>query len=146
MTARARPAYEDKPWLAQLNEAQRAPVTPPETVLHAFRAAVREVPERTALTYFDGRLTYAETDALSDGIAAHLAATGLRCGDRLALMLQNTPHFVLADVAPRELAAYCAERLAACKYPREVEILPDLPKTTSGKILRRELRSRRGSA
>lgn len=41
-----------------------------------------------------------------------------------------------------ELVAYCRERLAAYKYPREVEILPELPKTTSGKILRRELRER----
>ena len=45
-----------------------------------------------------------------------------------------------AAADPAELAAYCAERLAAYKYPREVEILPELPKTTSGKILRRELR------
>ncbi|WP_148668174.1 class I adenylate-forming enzyme family protein, partial [Streptomyces sp. WAC05950] len=43
---------------------------------------------------------------------------------------------------PGELSAYCAERLAAYKYPRRVEILPVLPKTTSGKILRRELRDR----
>ncbi len=47
-----------------------------------------------------------------------------------------------AEVAPSEISAYCEERLAAYKYPREVEILPELPKTTSGKILRRELRSR----
>ncbi|RAJ59902.1 long-chain acyl-CoA synthetase [Streptomyces sp. Amel2xB2] len=88
--------YEDKPWLGQLNEVQRAPVRPPETMLHAFREAVRTVPERTALAYFDGRVSYREADALSDGIAAHLAARGLRHGDRLALMLQNSPHFVLA--------------------------------------------------
>jgi long-chain acyl-CoA synthetase len=47
-----------------------------------------------------------------------------------------------ADTDPGELAMYCKERLAAYKYPRQVEILPDLPKTASGKILRRELRSR----
>ncbi|RCG27470.1 long-chain fatty acid--CoA ligase [Streptomyces diacarni] len=88
--------YEDKPWLAQLTAAQRTPVSPPETLLHAFRAAVGEVPERTALAYFDGRLTYAETDTLSDGVAAHLAGRGLRHGDRVAVMLQNTPHYVLA--------------------------------------------------
>jgi long-chain acyl-CoA synthetase len=41
------------------------------------------------------------------------------------------------------LAVYCKDRLAAYKYPRVVEILPELPKTTSGKILRRELRSRK---
>jgi long-chain acyl-CoA synthetase len=88
--------YEDKPWLKQLDEVQRGPVQPPETILHAFREAVRTVPDRTALAYFDGRISYREADALSDGIAAHLAARGLEHGDRLALMLQNSPHFVLA--------------------------------------------------
>ncbi|MFF8787481.1 AMP-binding protein [Streptomyces sp. NPDC015125] len=89
-------SYQDMPWLAQLTDAQRAPVQPPPSMLHAFRAAVGRVPDRTALAYFDGRLSYAETDALSDGIAAHLAERGFRRGDRAALMLQNTPHFVLA--------------------------------------------------
>ncbi|MER7410271.1 AMP-binding protein [Streptomyces cacaoi] len=88
--------YEDRPWLGRLTPAQRAPVVPPETVLSAFREAARAVPGRTALAYFDGRLSYAETDALSDGVAAHLAARGLERGERLALMLQNSPHFVLA--------------------------------------------------
>ncbi|MET9295520.1 AMP-binding protein [Streptomyces sp. NPDC003077] len=88
--------YQDRPWLAQLNEAQRAPVQPPPSVLHAFRDAVRRAPERVALAYFDGRLTYAETDALSDGLAAHLAARGFARGDRAAVMLQNTPQFVIA--------------------------------------------------
>ncbi|GAA5612270.1 long-chain fatty acid--CoA ligase [Streptomyces platensis] len=89
-------SYQDKPWLAQLTDAQRAPVQPPPSTLHAFRAAVGSVPDRTALAYFDGRLSYAETDALSDGLAVHLAERGFRRGDRAAVMLQNTPHFVLA--------------------------------------------------
>ncbi|AZS70988.1 acyl-CoA synthetase [Streptomyces lydicus] len=89
-------SYQDKPWLAQLTDAQRAPVQPPPSTLHAFRTAVSRVPDRTALAYFDGRLTYAETDALSDGVAAHLTERGFRRGDRAAVMLQNTPHFVLA--------------------------------------------------
>ncbi|WP_420856206.1 AMP-binding protein [Streptomyces abyssalis] len=88
--------YEDKPWLKQLNDVQRAPVHPPETVLHAFREAVRTVPDRTALAYFDGHVSYRDADALSDGVAAHLAGRGFQHGDRLALMLQNSPHFVLA--------------------------------------------------
>ncbi|GAA2442689.1 class I adenylate-forming enzyme family protein [Streptomyces mauvecolor] len=88
--------YAAKPWLAQLSDAQRADITPPETVRHSFRAAVARAPERTALAYFDGRLSYAETDALSDSVAGHLAARGLVRGDRVALMLQNTPHFVIA--------------------------------------------------
>ncbi|MCX4678313.1 AMP-binding protein [Streptomyces sp. NBC_01433] len=88
--------YAAKPWVALLSAAQRAPVTPAETLVHAFRASVARAPERPALAYFDGRLTYRETDRLTDSVAGHLAAEGLRRGDRVAIMLQNTPHFVLA--------------------------------------------------
>ncbi|NUW01276.1 long-chain fatty acid--CoA ligase [Streptomyces sp. CAI 127] len=88
--------YAAQPWLALLSEAQRAPVTPPPTVLHAWRAAVDRAPDHPALAYFDGRLSYRETDELSDSVAGHLAARGLRRGDRVAIMLQNSPHFVLA--------------------------------------------------
>lgn len=45
-----------------------------------------------------------------------------------------------ADVTPKELIDFCKSRMAAYKYPREVVILDELPKTTSGKLLRRELR------
>jgi long-chain acyl-CoA synthetase len=44
------------------------------------------------------------------------------------------------DVAPEELIAFCKERMAAYKYPRFVDIVGELPKTVTGKILRRELR------
>ncbi|MER7464922.1 AMP-binding protein [Streptomyces sp. NPDC097981] len=91
--------YAAKPWLGLLSPAQRAPVSPPPSLLHAFRAAVARAPERTALAYFDGRIGYAETDALSDSVAGHLAAHGIGRGDRVAVMLQNTPHFVLAVLA-----------------------------------------------
>lgn len=40
---------------------------------------------------------------------------------------------------PDELRAFAREHLAAYKYPRVVEIMEDLPKTTSGKIMRRLL-------
>jgi long-chain acyl-CoA synthetase len=39
-----------------------------------------------------------------------------------------------------ELQAHCRENLSAYKCPRSVEFLDDLPKTATGKILRRELR------
>ncbi|MEU9037126.1 AMP-binding protein [Streptomyces sp. NPDC048352] len=91
--------YAARPWLGLLSEAQRAPVTPPASVLDAFRAAVARAPGRTALAYFDGRIGYAEADALSDSLAGHLAGRGIGRGDRVAVMLQNTPHFVLAVLA-----------------------------------------------
>ncbi|MFF7332119.1 class I adenylate-forming enzyme family protein [Streptomyces sp. NPDC090306] len=90
------PRYADKPWLGLLSEVQRAPVEPLDSLVHALRRSAAEHPERTFLAYFDGRLGYRETDALSDSVAAHLAARGLVPGDRVAVVLQNSPHFVLA--------------------------------------------------
>ncbi|MGY1640289.1 AMP-binding protein [Geodermatophilus sp. SYSU D00703] len=43
---------------------------------------------------------------------------------------------------PEEVIAFAKERMAAYKYPRSVELVDELPKTTTGKILRRELRDR----
>ncbi len=47
-----------------------------------------------------------------------------------------------SEVTVEELTAHCKQRLAAYKYPRQVEIIEELPKTVTGKILRRELRAR----
>jgi long-chain acyl-CoA synthetase len=44
--------------------------------------------------------------------------------------------------SPDELIQFCKERMAAYKYPRQVELLDELPKTVTGKLLRRELRTR----
>ena len=44
-------------------------------------------------------------------------------------------------VTPEELIGFCKERMAAYKYPRMIEIIDQLPKTPTGKILRRQLRS-----
>jgi acyl-CoA synthetase (AMP-forming)/AMP-acid ligase II len=44
-----------------------------------------------------------------------------------------------AEVTPRELIAYCGDRLAAFKRPARVTILPEIPKGPTGKIQRRNL-------
>lgn len=46
------------------------------------------------------------------------------------------------NTTAEELIQFCKERLAAYKYPRIVEILEEVPKTMTGKVLRRELRDR----
>ncbi|MFE0371620.1 class I adenylate-forming enzyme family protein [Streptomyces tendae] len=90
------PRYAAKPWLGLLTDAQKAPLDPDASLVHALRRAAAEAPDRAFLAYFDGRLTYREVDELSDSVAGHLAARGLERGDRVAVLLQNSPHFVLA--------------------------------------------------
>jgi long-chain acyl-CoA synthetase len=45
-----------------------------------------------------------------------------------------------AVVDEAELVDFCRTRMATYKYPRSIQILDDLPKTATGKILRRALR------
>jgi long-chain acyl-CoA synthetase len=46
-----------------------------------------------------------------------------------------------AKLTGDELIAFCKEKLAAYKYPRLVEIIDELPKGATGKILKRELKA-----
>jgi long-chain acyl-CoA synthetase len=45
-----------------------------------------------------------------------------------------------ASVDAEDIIALCRKDLAAYKVPRTVQFVPDLPKTSTGKIMRRELR------
>ncbi|GJD09578.1 Long-chain-fatty-acid--CoA ligase [Galdieria sulphuraria] len=45
-----------------------------------------------------------------------------------------------SEVTPSELIDFCKKKLAAYKYPRQIEIIDEIPKNASGKFLRRELR------
>jgi long-chain acyl-CoA synthetase len=46
-----------------------------------------------------------------------------------------------ATVTPDELIAFCKERMAAYKYPREVIVVDQMPTGGSGKVLKSELRA-----
>ena len=50
--------------------------------------------------------------------------------------------FMPNDALANEISAFVKTHLAAHEYPREVSFLPALPMTTTGKIIRRELRER----
>ena len=47
--------------------------------------------------------------------------------------------FVLGDVDPNELRDYAATRLARFKVPKSITVVDSLPRTASGKLMRREL-------
>ena len=44
------------------------------------------------------------------------------------------------NVTPDELISFCKQKMAAFKYPRIIKIIDDVPKTLTGKFLRRQLR------
>ena len=85
-----------------------------------------------------------EVDAvlLAHGTLLEAATIGLpdaKSGERVKSFVVRKPG-ILVD--PAELERHCRASLAPYKVPREIEVVPDLPKSAALKILRRELRDR----
>jgi long-chain acyl-CoA synthetase len=89
--------YDEKPWLAGYPAGRPRAITPEfGDALSMFAATVARTPDTDAIRYFDGRIGFAELDALTDAFAVGLLDAGVAAGDRLALYLQNVPQFVIA--------------------------------------------------
>src|SRR3954469_6981809 len=70
--------------------------------------------------------------------AAVVGRADPRLGEEVVAYVSLAPG---TAATPDEIIAYAKERLAAYKYPREVYILAELPKGSTGKILKSELRA-----
>ena len=69
--------------------------------------------------------------------AAVIGVPDSKMGEEVKAYVSLKPD-VTAD--PQELVEFVKSKVAAYKYPREVEILDELPKGATGKLLKRELR------
>ncbi|HEU4369444.1 MAG TPA: AMP-binding protein [Methylomirabilota bacterium] len=69
--------------------------------------------------------------------AAVVAVPHAELGEEIAAFVALRP---AAIAGTDELIAWCRDRLAAFKYPRQVTILPSLPKSPTGKVLKGQLR------
>ena len=75
-------------------------ITPPATSLwHNLAVNALRFPDKPALVFFDQVLTYAQLMEQAESLAATLAQCGVRTGDRVALLMQNSPQWVVAHFA-----------------------------------------------
>lgn len=90
----------DRPWLSHYDAGVPASLHPyPQRPLFEFlRDAARERPDHPAIIFKGRRISCRELDALSDGFAAALAGLGVGKGDRVALLLPNSPQFMIAEI------------------------------------------------
>ncbi|MDH2384394.1 AMP-binding protein [Bradyrhizobium sp. CER78] len=98
-------AYEEAAGQLRARLGQTTDASPDHrrlTALDLFRAAPREA---AALFYFDATQSYADIDGLSDRLAGVFARKGVGRGDRVAVILQNVPQFVIASVAAWKVGA-----------------------------------------
>jgi long-chain acyl-CoA synthetase len=95
-----------RPWLARYADGVPAALpAPAASAIEQFRAAARSTPDAPAIFYFDTVVSYGELDAQSSSLAAGLRELGLQAGDRVALLLQNVPHYWVAQLAAWKLGA-----------------------------------------
>lgn len=91
---------EIKPWLSLYSEGLPKRIIPEfSDALAIFRDAVDRAPSRYAVRYFDQSFSYKRLDRLSDSFAVWLLRRGVRKGDRIAIVLQNVPQFLIAMIA-----------------------------------------------
>jgi len=115
--------YDERPWLSLYDDEVPADLElEHQSALEMFRASVERDPDRALIRYFGRGLTVAETDAMTDALAAGLAELGVGAGDRVAIYLQNVPQFVLSV-----LGAWKAGAIAVPINPmlkeRELELI-----------------------
>jgi long-chain acyl-CoA synthetase len=103
--ARGNP-YASKPWeqLYRPDESALPPLN--EDLLTAFRRVVRETPDDPAIVYFDCSYSYGWLDVRSSAFAAWLEEQArVSRGDRVAVVLQNVPDFVVVSLAAWKVGA-----------------------------------------
>lgn len=90
----------DKPWLKQYEPGMPHTLRPyPErTLLDVMGDTVRERPEHTALIFKGTRMSYARLEQLTNAFGAALVAQGVQKGDRVALLLPNSPQSIIAQL------------------------------------------------
>jgi long-chain acyl-CoA synthetase len=110
-----------RPW-TQLYASSASPDAGAKTVLDLFRAAPSEA---AAVFYFDATLTYSDLDRLSDRLAGWLWERGVGHGDRVAIVLQNIPQFLIAAVAAWKLAAIVVSLNPMYRTPELTKLFAD---------------------
>jgi fatty-acyl-CoA synthase len=69
----------------------------PQVPLHdLLETSARRYPDRTAIIYYGAEISYTEFWKQSLQVAGALSGKGIRPGDRVALYLQNSPHFAIS--------------------------------------------------
>ena len=86
-----------KPWVKFYEPGVPETVgIPTHTLDQSLALAAKKYPDRTAIIFFDKKMTYRELDGAATRFAAALQGLGVKKGDRVLLYLPNTPHFVIA--------------------------------------------------
>ncbi len=104
----------------------------PEMPVYEFlRNSARKFPDRDAVIYLDATHSYATLWEQIECFAANLTGMGIKNGDRVALLLPNTPQFILAYNA----VLLCGATVVALNPLQSVEEIERQTTVTDSKLL-----------
>jgi long-chain acyl-CoA synthetase len=91
---------EEKPWFKSYDPGMPYTLKPyPErTLLDVVRDTVHQRPNHTALIFKGRRMSYAELEQLSNAFGTALVNLGVEKGERVALLIPNSPQAVIAQL------------------------------------------------
>jgi long-chain acyl-CoA synthetase len=97
----------ERPWLEVYEKGRVEPETRifEGSLYELFSRAVEEHRGKTALSFYGTTFEFGRLQALVEKMAASLAASGVKKGDRVALMLPNCPQYVVSFFATVRLGA-----------------------------------------
>jgi amino acid adenylation domain-containing protein/non-ribosomal peptide synthase protein (TIGR01720 family) len=97
-----------------------------ETPVHqSFAAQVSRTPDRTALEWRGGRLSYRQLDARANAFARRLLEGGIRPDDRVAVVLERSADFVAAALGVMKAGAAYLPIETSCPIDRLTFMLQD---------------------
>lgn len=96
-TFKCEPVPPDRPWFKFWPEGVPKSVEYPVITLHeALEEAAKKTPDKPLLIFFGKKITYRQMVDLASRFAGALSNLGLKKGDRVAVVLPNTPQFMIA--------------------------------------------------
>jgi long-chain acyl-CoA synthetase len=91
---------EQKPWLSQYPPEIPAALDLQEaTVQNYLKQTAEKFPEKAAIHFMGKELTYKQVYNYAKKLAAYLQSLGIEKGDRVAIMLPNTPQSIISYYA-----------------------------------------------
>jgi long-chain acyl-CoA synthetase len=102
----AKEVYESRPWLKfYLKEVPPEVPIPEKSVVEVFNESTDKWKDKTALIFYGRKISYKELRDQTDRLATALVDLGVKKGERVALLLLNSPQFIIAYFAALKAGA-----------------------------------------
>ncbi|MCD4803131.1 MAG: long-chain fatty acid--CoA ligase [Anaerolineales bacterium] len=91
---------EHRPWHDCYDEGIPSSLTYPEVPLfHFLEDSAKKYPDKPCTIFKGAEISYQEMSKITDQLAAALVGLGVKKGDRVGILIPNTPQFVMAYFA-----------------------------------------------